>query len=259
MLFEKSFKEKVSRLLRFLSFFALLLLQPAGSAGGEEAGGRRRWIDRPQEQWPQIAMINQIEYSDTLYPIAGCSFLLDTGEDTLAVTAKHVLTYFKSREMNSISFRKTLKSWKMFPKDNKNDEVVIDQLINEDENEPIEDVPPEVDWVLFSIRTKSKNIQPVKFRNTPLVEGETVYIIGWRYSDKNCAQRIYEGNYVESARGTVLISTKELADNKMPGLSGSPVIDSNGDLIGIMSSKAGKLEKLSSLDYPRKVLEQKSR
>ncbi len=259
MLFERLFKEEVIRLLRFVLFFALLLLQPAGSAGGEEAGGKTEWIDKPQEQWPQITMINQIEYSDTLYPIAGCSFLLDTGDDTLAVTAKHVLTYFKSREMNSVSFRKTLKSWKMFPKDNENDEVVIDQLINKDENEPIEDVPPEVDWVLFSIKSKSKNIQPLRFRNAPPVKGETVYIIGWRYSDKNCTQRIYEGTYVESAQGTVLISTKELADNKMPGLSGSPVIDSDGNLIGIMSSKAGKLEKLSSLDYPRKVLEQKGK
>ena len=45
-----------------------------------------------------------------------------------------------------------------------------------------------------------------------------------------------------------------MADNKIPGLSGSPVIDSNGNLIGIMSQKAGKMERLSSIEYPKKIV-----
>ena len=40
----------------------------------------------------------------------------------------------------------------------------------------------------------------------------------------------------------------------MPGLSGSPVIDSNGYLIGLMSRKAGKMEELASIDYPARIL-----
>jgi hypothetical protein len=256
MLFEESFAEKMSRWIR--SAFLLTLVFLVGFADGTNAGDKSRWIDRPQDQWPQITMINQIEYTDTSFPIAGCSFLLDTGEDTLAVTAKHVLTYFKSKDMKSVSFGNTLESWKMFPKDNENDVVIVDRLINEDKKESIDDVSSPVDWLLFSIQSKSANIQPLRFRDAPLVEGDRVYIIGWRYSDKACAQRVYEGNYVKSSPGTVLISTKELADNKMPGLSGSPVIDSNGDLIGIMSRKAGKMEQLSSADYPRKVLKRGS-
>ena len=256
MLFKNQPEEKINRRIRSVFLAAVILL--IGPAGGADAGDKSRWIDRPQDQWPQITMINQIEYTDTKFPIAGCSFLLDTGEDTLAVTAKHVLTYFKSTDMKSVSFRNTLESWKMFPKNNENDVVIIDRLINEDKKESINDVPSPVDWLLFSIQSKSANIQPLRFRNAPLPAGEKVYIIGWRYSDKDCTQRIYEGNYVESSHGTVLISTKELTDNKMPGLSGSPVIDSNGDLIGIMSRKAGKLERLSSVDYPRTMLKQMS-
>ena len=41
----------------------------------------------------------------------------------------------------------------------------------------------------------------------------------------------------------------------MPGLSGSPVIDSNGCLIGIMSKKYGKMEQLASIEYPKKIIE----
>jgi hypothetical protein len=233
---------------------AALILLAVAACGGGSSEDQAGWVDRPRDQWPQIAMINQIEYADTSFPVAGCSFLLDAGDDTLAVTAKHVLTYFKSGGMNSVSFRNTLEQWKMFPKDNPQDVVIVDALINENDGEPIDNIPSVTDWLLFSVRAKSTNLLPLKFRSAPLRKGERVYIVGWRYSDKNCRQRIYEGNFVRIEQGTVLISTRELADNKMPGLSGAPVIDGNGDLIGIMSRKAGKMERLSSLAYPREIL-----
>jgi hypothetical protein len=254
MLLEESFNKEINRGSRHFFYAALFFYLLIGCCGISNAGDPMRWIDRPREQWPQITMINHIEYADTMFPVAGCSFLLDTGRDTLAVTAKHVLTYFKSKVMKTVSFRNSLTVWKMYPKDNRNDEVIVDTILNENDEESINDVPSHKDWILFSLKTKSKNIQPLTIRTAPLAAGEKVYIIGWRYTDKNCRQRIYEGKYVESSRGTVLISTRELADNKMPGLSGSPVIDSNGDLIGIMSRKAGKMEKLSSVHYPREVL-----
>jgi len=201
-------------------------------------------------------MINRIEYVDKSFPIAARSFLLDAGGDIYAVTAKHVLTYFKSDAMASVSFKNTLKSWVMFPKNNPADTVVIDALLNEDSAEPINrDIPSDVDWLLFSIKSKSDHIQPLRFREAPLRPGEKVTIIGWRYSDKDCPQVVYEGNYIESIAGSVIISTKVLSDNRMPGLSGSPVVDSEGFLIGIMSQKYGLREKLGSVDYPKRFIE----
>ena len=144
------------------------------------------WTALPQDQWPQVTMINDIEYTDGRHPVAGCSFLLDTGNDTIAVTAKHILTYFKSAEMNSVSFNNTFKSWKMYPKNSVNDIVVIDKIINEDSVEPVDKIPSKKDWLLFSVKEKSKNIKPLKFRTTPLIPSEDVYIIGWRYTEKNC-------------------------------------------------------------------------
>lgn len=216
------------------------------------------WIDKPQNEWPQITMINQIEYVDKRFPIAACSFLLDTEKGIFAVTAKHVLTYFKSAAMASVSFGNSLKSWIMFPKNNPADSVVIDALINEDPGEAIDrTIPSDVDWLLFSIKSRSPHIQPLKFRTDPLQSQEKVYIIGWRYTDKDCPQVVYEGNYVESINGSVIISTKILSDNRMPGLSGAPVIDSHGGLIGIMSQKYGKMEKLGSVQYPKRIIEAK--
>ena len=215
-------------------------------------------MDRPQSEWPQITMINQIEYTDKNHPIAGCAFLLDTGDEILAATAKHVLIYFKSESMKSVSFGEALKLWRMFPKDNPDDAVVVDELINENPDEPLEKIPSERDWLLFTVKERSENIQPLRFRSEPVREGEKVYIIGWRYTDRDCPQVVYEGNFVRSEQGSLLITTKELTDNTTPGLSGSPVIDSQGYLLGLMSQKADEMERPSSLDYPRMLLEKRS-
>ncbi|MEE9441509.1 MAG: serine protease [candidate division Zixibacteria bacterium] len=239
---------------------ALLYCFPAAPCMGEKkADDYGLWMKKPQSEWPQITMINQIEYTDNNHPIAGCGFLLDTGNEILAATAKHILVYFKSESMKSVAFNNTLKLWKMFPKNNPDDVVIVDKLINENPKEPLEHIPPAKDWLLFTIKKKSQNIQALKFRTGSMQEGETVYIIGWRYTDKDCPQVVYEGNFVRSEDGSFLITTKELSDNTMPGLSGSPVIDSNGYLIGLMSQKANKMERPSSIDYPKEILEERKK
>jgi hypothetical protein len=212
------------------------------------------WSRRPPAEWPPITMINEIEYARKHFPIAGCAFLLDTGSDTLAATAKHILTYFKSDTMSAVSFAGTLVDWRMYPKDRPRDLVVVDSLINEDPGEPIDRIPAPRDWLLFTLRECSSALQPLEMRMTPLQAGEPVYIVGWRYSDKDCPQVIYEGAVVREEEGSVIISTLELADNKMPGLSGSPVIDGQGRVIGLMSQKAGKHERVASLAYPQAIL-----
>jgi hypothetical protein len=247
------FAASLSKQSRAALAVAVLLFFGASELSRQQQG--QRWIDRPQNEWPQITMINQIEYVGKKFPIAGCSFLLDTGKDTLVATAKHILTYFKSDTMKSVFFANSLKEWRMFPKNNPADVVVADSLLNADSTEALPRIPSQRDWLLFSIKQKSKNIKPLKFRTDPLQPGEPVFIVGWRYTDTSCTQRIYEGNYVESSEGSVIISTKLLSDNRMPGLSGSPVIDSHGCVIGIMSQKHGKLERLGSVDYPRRIIE----
>lgn len=81
------------------------------------------WMTEDPAGWPRIALINQIEYTDGMHPSAACGFLVDSGDEILAATAKHVLVYFKSEAMDSVSFAGTLKSWRMFPKDSPDDAV----------------------------------------------------------------------------------------------------------------------------------------
>ena len=218
-----------------------------------------QWMEQPQSEWPQITMVSQIEYTDAEHPIAGCGFLLDTGDEILAATAKHVLIFFKSPTMESVDFAGSLKAWRMFPKNSPSDTVLIDRLINTDSSESLEEVPAKSDWLLFTLSHRTPDVQPLRLRTDPLEAGEPIYIIGWRYSDVDCPQVIYQGEYVKEEDGTLIVTAEELADNTMPGLSGSPVIDSQGYVIGLMSQKAGDRQRLSSLDYPRRILEERKR
>jgi len=219
---------------------------------------REPWMTENPGDWPRITMINQIEYADAEHPIAACGFLLDTGDEILAATAKHVLIYFKSESMDSVSFQGNLKAWRMFPKDSPGDLVVIDRLINENAREPLERIPSSRDWLLFTIRERSEAVQPLRLRSTPLRAGETVYVIGWRYPDEG-RQRVHEGRFVRRDKGSVLVSIDALTDNTIPGLSGSPVIDAQGQVIGLMSTKFGDLQRLAPVDYARGLLEERRR
>jgi hypothetical protein len=147
----------------------------------------------------------------------------------------------------------------MAPKDHLEDFVVLDRLINEDSAEPLpgDRTPSDNDWLLFTIKERSPKIQPLRFRSQPLERGETVFVIGWRYTDTHQPQIVYEGRFVKTDGGSILMEIDELADNTVPGLSGSPVIDAEGYLIGLMSKKAGKRQRAASIVYPQRILERR--
>ncbi|MHC4516350.1 MAG: S1 family peptidase [Planctomycetota bacterium] len=236
------------------------LLSLAAACGGNDPkkpGPYGSWMKLPPAEWPLIALVNQIDYRDKHHPVAGCGFLLEAGDEVLAVTAKHVLTYFKSTAMDSVDFKGTLKSWKMFPKDRPSEVVVVNELVNKDSKESLKRILCGKDWLLFTVRQRSDKIQPLRIRTTPLAKGEPVYVIGWRYTEKDCPQIVYEGVFVRSERDAVAITVEKLIDNTIPGLSGAPVIDGKGHLIGVMSRGKGKIQRLSPVDYAQEILERR--
>jgi len=242
----------------FLSILAVILLAAGGPARSGKPDAYGSWMKRPPDEWPRIAVINQIKYIDRRFPVAGCGFLLEVEGEVLAATAKHVLTYFKSARMESVDFEGTLESWKMFPKDHPSEVIVAGGLLNRNPSESLKGIPCGKDWLLFAVRKRSKKIQPLRFRATPLEKGEPVYVIGWRYTDKGCPQIVHPGKYVRSEKGAVCITVPKLIHNTVPGLSGSPVIDGKGYLIGIMSRGRGRIQRASPIAYPQEILKDRA-
>lgn len=216
------------------------------------------WMQAPSDRWPRLALVNRIQYDDADHPIAGSGFLLDTGDEVLAATAKHVLSYFKSGRMDSVSFDGSLKAWHMFPKDSPGDLVVIDELIHEDAGESLEGVPAGRDWLLFTVKERSEQLQPLRFRRGPLTKGEPVFVVGWTYREIDRPQLVREGEFVRRDGQTLLIDVKALSRNKVGGLSGCPVLDAEGYLIGLMSQGYGELSRVSAIDYPTALLAERA-
>jgi len=92
------------------------------------------------------------------------------------------------------------------------------------------------DILLLEVENSNYNILPLGINFTLPVEGDKLYIIGCPYSEENCKQNIYEVkfNSYDSETG-MLIS---ISNNKieMAGFSGAPLVNSEGDVVGAVTS-----------------------
>jgi hypothetical protein len=229
---------------------------------------KESWVDLPKEQWPLIALTNHVQYKNgdrylaPSFTYAGTGFLINTGNDTLAATAKHVLWIAKNKRSAKVQINRELGHWTMMPKSDSINVVVIDSLLNEDSTEILEgggSTILERDWIIFAVRSASPKIYPLKPRYTPVKPGEKLYILSCAYDDLTC--RIYEGRVLKQL-GTDILIERNMQEMK-PGSSGSAVIDANGYLVGIISSassdgKTGKSVSVAiSTEYLLNVLQKK--
>ena len=199
------------------------------------------WIAKPISEWPQIALINEVQYKngdsyiDPSFSYAGTGFLINIGTDTLAATAKHILWVARNKKINAVAINDDINEWIMSAKDEPGKAAIINKLINEDTTEVLEGAASSIlerDAIFFSVKTISPAIFPLKPRFSPLGQGEKVFIISNAYADSG--QTVREGRVLKTLGYDILIGY-ESADN-LNGASGSPIIDANGKLIGNFSS-----------------------
>lgn len=197
---------------------------------------QKKWTQKPYAQWEQIALINHVKFTDPQYnnSYAGSAFLLDTGKEVVACTAKHVLFLAKSKAMNSVHFRGTLKKWLFHPKGDSSKPIIADRLLNTDINEKLDGKIMAKDCIVFTLKTKPRHIQTLRLRKTPIRANETVYVIGCPYVDKDCVQNVYKGKFVKRQGHNLLVRLENRKIN-LGGMSGGAVIDTNGEVVGIVS------------------------
>jgi len=185
---------------------------------------------------PEITMINSIEFSDGSYAMSypGCSFLLNTGEEILAVTCKHALWTGRNDNMNSISIAEDVKKWRMHLKNDTTRYLLVDKLINENKNEAIGEWNTESDYLVFSINENKSRITPLKLSTAAIQNGDSLYKVGWAFKDKEGPQRVYNSIFYKYSGSVMLVQDSERVNQAVT--SGSPVINSMGQLTGIVSS-----------------------
>ena len=210
--------------------------------------------------WPPTTMINDVIFKDSKFDRfnIGCGFLLKVNQDTFAITAKHIICIAKTDIMKTTNFENGLKQWTMYPKDKKEQTVIMDRLLNEDKTDSVSfefinrhDTTYN-DYLIFKIKQNNSRLKPLEMRKTKLKNGEILYAIGWTYNDTEGSQRIYKYSYYQS-KGTRFTMRLINAPENGGGLSGSPVVDSDGLLVGIMSGKDKDPITKEPLQSPRNI------
>lgn len=214
------------------------LLLAAQAAGFSQV--KEPWVTQPVTQWPIIALTNNITYKNgdryihPSFAYAGTGFLVNTGRDTVAVTAKHILLIARNKKTNAVTINKDLLSWTLKPKGSPVDAAVVDSLINDDSTEVIEGAASSIferDILVMSLKNVSPNVYPLRPRYSSPRIGEKVYIVGSAYEDKTFS--VIEGTVANKLGFDILINTEKTVQ---PGASGAAVIDANGLLVGVFSS-----------------------
>ncbi len=194
------------------------------------------------KNWPLTTMVNDVIFKDSKFNHRniGCEFLLKYNEDTFAITAKHILLVAKTDSMTTTHFENGLKKWVMYPKDKRNETVIMNTLLNEDRTDSVtwsylsKKYYSYNDWLIFKINENNSKSKPLELRYSKPEKGDTLYAIGWAYTDSIGQQRVYTYIYHEPTGTHFKMRMIDTPDNP-GGLSGYPVVDKNGLLVGTIA------------------------
>jgi hypothetical protein len=233
-----------------ITSFLVLLFFFTGCQNHSATAQKEAWVDLPVSDWPDFALTNTIRFTDTTFTELANAFLIDTGYDTLAVTCKHIFLVFKNIGLKHIDPGASLVEWYAYPKDQVNKKVVFGDMINRDINEETREFNTlkDRDWIIFHLRSGSNGVYPLKIRTEPLKKGENVYSVGWSAIQKTEEPLLVRMQVYENMGNYCYISTSG-EDIDPHGSSGSPVIDSNGHLVGLVSGAEGNLGVIAAVPY----------
>lgn len=212
----------------------------------------------------QVSGINHIVFFDSQYSkrFVGNGFLIEHQDKIYAVTVKHTLLEAKTPTMNSVSVADEVKEWRIYPNQNPDEYIVLGTLLNRSTKEVLDMRVLQRDWLIFEVKQNFSNLPALKLRDSPLQPGERVTAYGCSYFNaKTCQQDSYQGRFMKMETANLRIAMPDLSPGKLRGLSGSPVLDVEQRVVGIVSnvlrseSGDGLDFAPANLNYLREVLD----
>jgi CBS domain-containing protein len=227
--------EKKIKIMKSSTLFAFLITFTINSFAQEKVSSKK---------FDDITLVNGITFFDSRFdqPKFSCGFLLRYGKDTLAITAKHLLNVIKSDKMNAVSLENSIKSWVLYPLTKNTELVITDKLLNENKKELLVDKSTYInDLLIFSIRENHSKVKPLEIRTTSLILGEKLYAVGWTRKMESGEQRVYEFEFYKIIGNRILLKDV-IVPELFGGLSGAPIVDESGKVVGIVSNSTTEPE-----------------
>jgi hypothetical protein len=230
------------------------LLVSCGRSGTATDLPPEPWADHPVSEWPDFVLSSDVVFSDTTFSYLANAVAVDTGLDTVGATVKHLFMVFRNqRGTETIDLGEDFEAWSF--RSSRDSTLVLraERLINADRNEPISDFSglKDRDWLLFELGAWVEGVYPLKVRYAPLERGEVVYAVGRSLEERRDPDPVLSPLRVYRAASTYYY-VQPLDDTIDPrGTSGSPVIDENGYLVGLVSGGVGRLGVVAGVEYMR--------
>nr|WP_320117564.1 serine protease [uncultured Marinifilum sp.] len=213
---------------------------------------KESWTEKPVSLWPDFALTNEISFSDTTYRDMANAFLVNTGVDTIGVSCKHMFFLFEEQlGLSSIDLGDGFDSWYMYPKNRKDRRVATKKLINKNPKEQIGqyNTIKVRDWILFELEKQNNQLYPLKIRYKTIQKNEVVYAVGWGREQKDNSKPLVRKLQCYKNLGDYFYAHTIKIDTHPKGTSGSPVIDKNGYLVGIVSGQEGNMAVIGGIKY----------
>lgn len=213
------------------------------------------WVKDPIKDWPQIALTNEVEFDTKLYTDFAAGFLVNTGQDTLAIASKQLFIAFVGVGIKTVDFQGKLKIWAMYPRNNPKERIILDQLINTNPSEfsAMPGSTNNADWLIFSIKENHSKVKPLKIATKPLENGQVLYVIGWPDDDQRSKPEILAGAIIKLFDNQIFIEMQNELENP-EGYMGSPVFNKSGEVVGIYSGQNGTIGRSCTVTYLMDVL-----
>jgi len=216
----------------------------------------------------QYSGINNVtfEQPENNNAFAGNGFLLEHNTEVYAVTVKHALLEANTPDMRTVSIDGHVVQWQIHPNKEPENTVILGELLNASDTEALDMAILQTDWLVFRVTANNSKLTPVSLRESSLNQGDVVTAYGCTYANAEvCKQDVYTGLFVAKEGANLRISMPGLQPSALRGLSGSPVLDQNNQLVGIISNVFRSLDgngfdlAPANLDYLKQVLSQLER
>ncbi|GAB5419123.1 MAG: hypothetical protein Crog4KO_06310 [Crocinitomicaceae bacterium] len=216
--------------MRFIILFLTVSMLSLTSCGEEKKGVKGQLTPRAkidiQLDSSQVVLTNEYAFNDGRYSKGGASFLLQGKNEKMLCTAKHLLGEAMgiSPRVHTSELEGELNYWCAFASNDSifRDTLNVKRVVNKKESQ--------TDILLFNHIGVLDDLAVLKPRFTKPGLQEELELIAYEFNSDQ--QQRFTLEMDEFKRSSYIVRAKEKFNPR--GMSGSPVLDKNGYVIGVL-------------------------